>query len=222
LTGLATRNFEQQEETSTSQTASGAFDESALQDIDIDTDETIGRAVLSRQFETLELSFGAEAAYNSLEQNLRLTEDAGAGPVPIVLPSANVLVEEKRAEAFVTLSLQPADQWTVEATVAAETSQLSQTGDVNQTTDLTYWKPSLQVVRKFGQANQMRMRIYRDIGQLDFGDFVSAAEFDNNLVVGGNPDLKPETSWRLEAADHLRFGPETSIEIMLFVIGTRM
>ena len=42
--------------------------------------------------------------FNTLEQRLSLIEDDGGGPVPVILPSANVLVEEARVEASVMLS----------------------------------------------------------------------------------------------------------------------
>jgi outer membrane receptor for ferrienterochelin and colicin len=67
-----------------------------------------------------------------------------------------------------------------------------------------------------GEGNQLSARLYRDVGQLDFNDFVSAVSLADDLVEGGNPDLKPETSLRSELAVDLRFAEQGAINIVLF------
>ncbi|MFZ4120703.1 MAG: outer membrane beta-barrel protein [Caulobacterales bacterium] len=168
--------------------------------------ERIGRITLSGSpSSTLDLEAGFETAYNSLDQALRLSEDSGAGSVAIALPSASVLVEEDRSEAFARSVWRPAPAWTVEAALNVETSTLTQSGDTTQSTELTYWKPSLQVSRTFGERNQLRLRVYRDVSQLDFGDFVSVSELNDDRVAAGNPDLRPQADWRVDGKLELRW-----------------
>ena len=52
----------------------------------------------------------------------------------------------------------------------------------------------------------MRLRLEREVGQLDFDDFVADANFaDSSGVLAGNPDLDPEQAWVGEAAVEHRF-----------------
>ncbi len=216
LVGLLNRAHYAQDQGALLDNPVGVFASATEQLLRQDKGESILRGVATWTINPRHrLQFGIEGAYNSLEQTLALTEDSGGGPAAIVLPSANVLVEESRAEGFLTYLWRPADGWSIESTLAAETSTLTQTGDVALETTLTYVKPSLQITRTFGR-NQARLRIYRDVGQLDFGDFVSAASLADALVGGGNPNLRPETSWRAELSGDLRFGTDGALGLTLF------
>jgi outer membrane receptor protein involved in Fe transport len=73
-----------------------------------------------------------------------------------------------------------------------------------QSVALSYVKPRLQLTRKLG-PHQLQARIYRDVGQLDFTDFVSAAKVSDDVINGGNPDLKPQTAWAADIDADLRY-----------------
>lgn len=174
-----------------------------IQELDQEAGESILRASLSRSLSPQHrIEVGAEGAFNSLDQTLVYAEDG----VAVDLPNANVLIEEERAELFGTHTWRPADAWTIESRLAWETSTLTFTGDTNDTVELSYWKPSVQVSRTFGGNSQARLRVYRDVGQLDFGDFTSAAAVADGLINGGNPELVPQTAWIAELGADLRFG----------------
>jgi hypothetical protein len=216
LGAVITRRRFDADEVSVERDEFGAFNEGAQQTQRIESGETILRVAAERGLaESWRLQIAVEGALNTLEQRLGLTEDDGGGPVPVVLPSANVRVEEERAEASVLLSGTLAQHWTLETGGAVETSVLTQEGDVNLRTELTYWKPTAQITRALGR-NQVRLRFYRDVGQLDFEDFVSAADISSSIVDGGNPNLRPETSWRIEAAGDWRFGDEGALSVTLY------
>jgi outer membrane receptor protein involved in Fe transport len=125
------------------------------------------------------------------------------------------LVEEERAEVFASHTWRPTDRWSLETRVNWETSTLTFTGDANQTVDLQFWKPSVQLSRTIGENNQLRARVYRDVGQLDFGDFVSAASVADALISGGNPDLVPDTAWIGEIGADLRFSGGAALGLTL-------
>lgn len=217
ITAVATRRRFDGDETSVELDALGVLDEAARQTQRLDSGETILRGVAGRDLsDAWRIEFAVEAALNTLEQRLTLTEDDGGGPTPVIVPSANVRVEEERTEASIMLAGALAPRWTLEAGVAVESSVLSQTGDVNQETELTFWKPSLQLVRALGERDQLRLRLYRDVGQLDFEDFVSAADITNATLDGGNPDLRPETSWRLEVGGDWRFGEGGALAVTVY------
>ena len=128
-----------------------------------------------------------------------LTFDDGTGPAPVAVPKANLSVEETRGEAFVSHAWQIDPRWSLDSRLAAEISRLSFTGDTDQSVALTYVKPRVQLTRKFGK-HQLQMRVFRDVGQLDFTDFVSTAQFADDVINGGNPDLRPQTAWAGEVA----------------------
>lgn len=173
-----------------------------LQDIVQDSGETIARGTLSRPLgERHRIEVGGEVAFNSLDQQLLfVTVPASPG-----IPTSNVLVEEERAEVFGSHTWRPADAWSVETRLAWETSTLTFSGDSNQEVELSFWKPSVQLSRTFAGNNQARFRIYRDVGQLDFGDFASSAAVADSLISGGNPDLTPQNAWIAELGADLRF-----------------
>jgi len=217
LIGLATRRHYNTDESTTFHEADGAFAGALAQVRRNDSSETIARGTLSWPLASYaRFDVGGEAAFNSLDARLALTEDTGAGPVPVPLPSANVLVEEDRAEVFATLVVRPSPVWTIDTTLAAESSTLTQTGDTELETELAYIKPSIQVTRRLGERNQIRARVYRDVDQLDFNDFVSAAGLADDIVFGGNPNLRPETSWRAEVAGDLRYGREGAVSLRAY------
>ncbi|HYD74321.1 MAG TPA: TonB-dependent receptor, partial [Candidatus Binatia bacterium] len=215
VAALVTRRRTAEDETSEEFDAGGVFDEAEREMRDVESGETILRAGAEREFgENTRIALGAEAALNTLDQRLQLTEDDGSGPAPVVVPGANVSIEEWRGEAYATLGWQ-AGQWRLEASAAVETSRLTQSGDLLNETELTYWKPSLQAVRPIGEDDQLRFRVYRDVGQLDFEDFAASAELSGGDVFAGNENLRPETSWRFEAAGDWRF-EDGALELTLF------
>ena len=206
LVGLVNRSRYESEELATNTDGAGAVVLVQNQDVQNESGETILRGALSRGLGQHRFEIGAEGAFNSLDSQLVFTEDSGGGPTVIPIGNSNVLVEEERAEVFGVHTWRPNDNWTLETRLAWETSTLNFTGDTNQSVELSFWKPSVQLTRSFAGNNQLRLRIYRDVGQLDFGDFTSAAAIADSLIAGGNPDLAPQTSWRGEVDADVRFG----------------
>jgi hypothetical protein len=173
--------------------------------------ETIGRLSASWALSPAHrIEFGGETALNSLETNLALTQNGA----PIVLPAANVTVEEDRQEGFLTWTWKPAPVWTFETGVTVETSTIEQSGDTSASRTLTYWKPSVQASRQFGR-DQVRVKAFRDVSQLDFNDFASSATLLDNSVAAGNPDLRPQSKWRLEGVIDHRFGEKGAVTLTL-------
>jgi hypothetical protein len=206
LVGLRTQHPFQYHETAVSADDAGAVLETTIQHMNRETIETILRGTLSRALNAQHrIEFGGEGAVNSLDSALLLTIDDGAGPQVLLIPNSNVRVEENRAEFFGVHTWRPDEHWSLETRVAWETSTLTFTGDANQETELSFWKPSMQLSRTFAGGSQLRLRYYRDVGQLNFDDFVSAAAISDNLIDGGNPDLKPQTDWRAELGGDLHF-----------------
>jgi outer membrane receptor protein involved in Fe transport len=175
-----------------------------------DGSETIGRAVLKYRFnERVSLEGGAETAINKLDSATRLTQDGA----PIELPAADVGVEEDRSEAFVKGTWRPTGQWTLDASIRFEHSEISSSGDVTLSKTLEYWKPRFAATWAPSESTQVRLRVEHEVGQLDFDDFVATAGLNTNGVTAGNPDLNPEQDWVYEAAIEERFWRDGSLTV---------
>lgn len=202
LVGLVTRSALENEELAVTNDGAGVEISNLTQSLREERGETIVRGSFARnRIAAHRFEFGGEVAFNSLEQTLGLV----GSPPPAAIPNANLLVEEERAELFGVHTWQSDDGWSVETRLAWETSTLTFSGDTNQSVEFSFWKPSLQVTRAFGNGSQVRLRVHRDVGQLNFGDFTSSAAIADERIVGGNPDLAPQTDWRLELGADIRF-----------------
>jgi outer membrane receptor protein involved in Fe transport len=166
------------------------------------TKEDIVRGVWKyRPSATLSFEGGAETAINTLEGQTAYAENG----VPVALPSANVDVEEKRSQAFVTGTWRASPKLTAEAGLRLEKSTITSTGDVKLEKDLKFAKPRFSVTWTPIAQTQVRASIERKVSQLDFDDFVADSALNTGQVRAGNPDLNPEQSWTSELTLERRF-----------------
>lgn len=193
----------------------GSLEQSSFHRV-LDSEESILRGTIERNLTPSQrLLVGSEAALNTLDARLDLLFFDGSAWVAGDVLNGRMHVEERRTESFVT-HVWRAGPWTTEARLAGEYSKLDFSGDARQSVELTYMKPSVQLARTFGREHQVRMRVAREVGQLDFKDFASAVSLSDELIDGGNPDLKPQTSWRVELALDLRFDAHTTLATRLY------
>jgi len=176
-----------------------------------ESSETIGRTVLKhRATDRLSFEGGGEYAVNKLDSATRLSSNGA----PVKLPAANVEVQEDRAEAFAKAVWRPTDQLTLDGTLRYERSDISSDGDVSLSKTLSFVKPRVAVTWVPMASTQVRLRVEREVGQLDFDDFVADANFsDPSGVSAGNPDLDPEEAWVGEAAVEHRFWDAGSLTV---------
>jgi outer membrane receptor protein involved in Fe transport len=164
--------------------------------------ETILRGVLRRTVGPVALEVGAEGALNTLDSDNRLFEDEVETP----LPGADVGVRETRAELFATGVWRVRPDLTLETGLRYETSRLSQSGDVELSKSLAFWKPRARLAWAATPNDELRLLVEREVGQLDFADFVGVASLTEGTVTAGNKDLVPDSLWRVEAAIEHRIG----------------
>jgi len=163
---------------------------------DRDSSELILRGVLKHRFgQTFSVEAGAENADNKLDSRTSFTSDGAL----VALPAANVQVEEKRTEAFVKGVWRPVAELTIDAGLRYETSDISSRGDVVLAKSLSFAKPRLSVAWTPTSATQVRLRVEREVGQLNFDDFVASSSLSSATgVTSGNPNLNPEQDWVVE------------------------
>lgn len=175
--------------------------------------ESIGRATL-RYTVSPNLSFegGGEVAFNFLETETDLTVNGA----PVVLPAADVRVEEERGEAFVTANWRLNPQFAVEAGLKVEVSTISQSGDTNLSKSFTYPKPRVIATWSPTSQDQVRLRIEREVGQLNFRDFVSNVAFSTGgTVTAGGADLEPSKTTVYELAYERKFWKDGAVVLKL-------
>ena len=158
---------------------------------------------------TLTLETGGEGAYNFLVGTEHYT-DNGA---PVALPSADVTVDEKRGEVFGTATWKINPKLSLEAGSRFEYSTITESGDASQQRSFFYAKPRALLTWDPFKNTELRFRIERKVGQLDFSQFVSSVDLGGNTVKIGNPNLRPDQRWQYEAAFEQRFWGKGSIVV---------
>ncbi|NNE38500.1 MAG: TonB-dependent receptor [Gammaproteobacteria bacterium] len=161
------------------------------------------------------IQFNIEGAYNRLTSSLRQTVDTGAGPKRENVPGSNTKVEEYRSDILLL------DNWNigpfeVEYGLGVEVSNISQTGDAGLERDFFFLKPQAGIVYTPHINTQARLSLQREVSQLDFNDFVSVVALQDDDITLGNPNLKPESIWKVELGYEYRFSAAGAFNIALF------
>lgn len=145
---------------------------------------------------------GGEMAINTSEQDARLFESEDGDLVEVTLFNQASDIRETRYEAFTNYSWQATEQLLMESSLELEYSEIEQQGgDVNRIRDFIYPKPRMVLSYAPNEQTQIRSRIERTVGQLDFGDFVASFVNDDNrsdVISAGNPEIEPEKAWEYE------------------------
>lgn len=179
--------------------------------------EYIGRGVWTfRANPAHTFEFGVEGAFNFLDSALDVEVETPAGRFPAPIPVANARVEETRAEAHVSDIWRAGPNLTLEPSLTVETSRIAQSGDASQERTFTYVKPRLVATWSPGPRDQLRLRLERDVAQLDFTEFASAVSLFDGTVDLGNPDLEPERTWRAQIDWERRYGPKAVVTLSAF------
>ncbi|MBA4758208.1 TonB-dependent receptor [Sphingosinicella sp.] len=176
-------------------------------------DERILRATVDRtpaRGPSWEIS--GEVAYNALDSVSALS----VAGTPITLPGADVTITEWRADLSALMKLAVSSRLTAEMTLRGEGSRLGQkdhsTG-FDYSREFGFLKPKLLLRWSPGARGLVRLRVERDVGQLDFSDFASSASLIEGTVDAGNLDLRPQTAWVFEADVERRFGTDGALTL---------
>jgi hypothetical protein len=126
-----------------------------------------------------------------------------------------VKVEELRGEAAGKAVWRANPKLTVEAGARMEVSRITQSGSVDVERSFFYPKPRVLVTWNPNSADQIRVRVEREVGQLDFGDFIASADLTAGSQDGADVNLEPSRSWVGEVAWERRFWGAGSISATL-------
>jgi hypothetical protein len=207
------------QEPSSSQTdfdASGQQTRFQLEDEDTTHSELITRLEFDwAGFADHAIQVELERAFNVLDNEQVFTDDTGGGPVVIDVPGGNVRVEEERWN-FVVQDTWLLGNFSLDYGLGFERSTISQTGDSNIERSFDFAKPRAILTYSPQRGRQARLRLEREVSQLDFEDFVSATVFEDQDVALGNPDLHPDSTWIAELSYERRFGDVAVAKLTAF------
>ena len=196
--------------------ATDAVTSTTQQTEDRHSSETLARAVVSRTFGQGRLEIGGEAARNTMNAALVLTYAADGTIFPIDVPDSNSHIVEDRTEVHVGYVRDLMPDLGLDLRLAREQSDLRFRGDTNQSLTYAFVKPSLTLTRRYGDGDQVVLHVYRDADQIDFDNFLSAESLKDSVLNGGNPNLKPQTSWRTELSGDWHFGRRAAVSLKLY------
>ena len=191
-----------------SPTLGGSRAEESIFNQTIDEAESIVRAEYSWAKGTKhDWQLAAEAAFNMLESDADEFFAADFAPLgPDLLTGPAERVEEFRAEISATHGQKLTNKLTLQASIAAEMSEISQSGS-NETSQ-TFTRPKGFVSASYAVRDGYTLtgRIERKVGQLNFFDFIASANVNEERERSANPDLSPQQSWALQLEAERDFG----------------
>lgn len=108
-------------------------------------------------------------------------------------------VQERRAEAAIIHGRILAEGVFLQASIAAEQSEIAQSGPTGKVR--AFVRPKGYVALSWSPIEhwEANLRVERAVGQLDFGDFISSVNLadETGQQSSGNPQIVPEQSWDL-------------------------
>ncbi len=175
-----------------------------------DHGEKILRASLTNTFaEVHTVEIGGEGAVNFVSTSNQ-TSDANGVVNPASL--SDIYVQEKRAEVFISHNYAIASNISLQSSLNAEFSKITQTDNLNPVPDFSrnfsYLKPRVNLRYDVDSQNQIRVTAERKISQLDFGAFGSSFDAEDGETDGGNGELVPEDRLEFSVAYENRFADD--------------
>ncbi|MHA7899315.1 MAG: TonB-dependent receptor plug domain-containing protein [Henriciella sp.] len=161
--------------------------------------------------------FSLEGAFNTLESEAQLFQgDTFDSVTQIDMGNPNIRVEEKRAEAFVTHGRQLSKDLRLQVSLGAEQSEIMSDGANSQTRNFTRPKGSASLSWTMNEKTTVNASIERQVGQLNFFDFVSNVDLNQGDDQTGNVDIVPDQRWRLALEIERDFGDWGAVTAEVF------
>ncbi len=179
-----------------------------LAESDFDGSETTARTIFRWDLSApLSLELGGEAAFNELDSFVELD----VGGVRLELPNDSIQVKENRYEGFAKAIVRAGSRLSFESGLAFEKSTLKQSGDANLTKRFDFAKPRFAAAWSVNPVTDLRLRVEKVVGQLDFNAFAASPSLESGIFSAGNASLEPEESIEYEFQLERRFWDEASV-----------
>jgi len=146
------------------------------------------------------LEVGAEAARNSLDQDLRPFFDLDDDGVleEVAIPTANAKVKELRGEAFAMHNWQITSDLSLNTSLVVEMSRITNNFPFSPSHTYVYPKPRADLRYDITPEDQIRFKVERLVSQLNFENFVPSFDIEDSEIDAGNPAIRPEREWEFE------------------------
>jgi len=177
--------------------AGGQAPEGARANVDRETGESILRGEYTWVDSAGDWQMAVEGAVNTLDTATSVATLTAAGYIDEPLSGGTSHVEEKRTEAAIVHGRQLIDGVFMQASLAAEYSEIVQTGPNGRMREFVRPKGFVAVSWTPAREWNASLKLERSVGQLDFGDFVSSVNLSDETgqQKSGNPEVVPEQSW---------------------------
>ena len=173
----------------------------------IDESESIVRAEYNWKAGRADWQLSAEGAYNTLDNAVAIERLNAAGEFqPVAFAGANASVAEKRGEVAATYSRPIATNLNLQTSLGGEYSVIAQSGPAGLTRSFIRPKGLVSLAWKASPRLDISGRIEREVGQLDFGDFLASTDIGSGNQNSGNPNLVPPQSWNTQIELNRNFG----------------
>ncbi len=161
--------------------------------------------------------FSLEGAFNTLENEQQRFTGTTFDAVTEVAANPAVRVEEKRGEAFITHGRQLTKDLRLQTSLGVEQSEImSESVDASQTRRFTRPKGSASLAWTMNDKTTINASIAREVGQLNFFDFVSNVDLNRGDDKTGNIDIVPDQRWRLGLEVERDFGSWGAVTAEVF------
>ncbi|MEL7190051.1 MAG: TonB-dependent receptor, partial [Pseudomonadota bacterium] len=191
--------------------------EGTVFDRDADEAESIARAEYSFGAFGGDLLIAAEGVRNFLDIFSKLDErDADGALQPVEFDGASARVEEDRGDFGITYSRALLSNLQLQASAGGEYSQIRQTGEFGQTRE--FWRPKGFVSLDWKASDRLNLsgRIEREVGQLNFFDFIATVDLDQEREDATNANLVPPQSWVFEIEANITLGALGTLNLRPF------
>ena len=158
-----------------------------------------------------------EGAFNSLDNTSNLFDIDGEGALlPTDIQDDNTRVEELRGELNITHGRRLTPKINAQLSGGIEISELSSSGPAGLTRLFVRPKGFASLAWTPTRNTTLSARVEREVGQLDFFDFVSTVNLNLDNEQAGNPDIVPQQAWTGEIELEQRFGNTGAFSVRTF------
>ncbi len=174
-----------------------------------DEGEAIGRTEYSwSPSEGRDWQVALEGAYNYLDIGATFFDFTGGNEHPNASR-----VEELRSEGTITHTRTLSPKWDLQVSLGGEYSEISQGP---QTRDFIRPKGFISTTYKPSDNFSIRTKVEREVGQLNFFDFVDSVSLEDNFNTTGNSNLVPSQSWNGEIEFDKQFNGGHSLKARFY------
>lgn len=169
---------------------------------DVERQEKIFRASLTKGItasQTLEL--GGEVAINTFNKTFdSFNRDVAIDPL-VIGNSDNVEIKENRYEIFAIHSYNISSRLVLQSSLITEFSKIiaenifENAPPDRRDTSFTYLKPRVNLRYDFTESDQLRILAEKKVSQLDFNNFVTRFDQQEQIFRFGNTQIRPEQTW---------------------------